>query len=705
METELHREFDAYLDECTIITILLPSTREWDQNPCFTLIDPDGTRQSLSILNQEIHETFVKYQCQIQSPLVNMTGYHVEVDEIQTDLQIGSVVRTAEFDDYYAYSGGDLGPSYTTAKISFKLWAPTASEVWLKLINPVHEDETMIQMELLPRGIWITEVEGDFDRYRYSYEVCVNRIWREAVDPYARSVSINGTYGVVVDVNKTNKPLTKTKELLQPTDAIIYETHVRDFTVHPESGVTFKGKYKGLTEPTSGTGLAYLVELGITHIELLPVNDFAGVDEAQPEKSYNWGYNPLHYFAPEGSYSTNPSDPYNRIQELQDMINYIHQQGLSVIIDVVFNHVYLKEESSFEKIVPGYYFRYNINGFPSNGTGVGNDLASERRMVRKFIIDCVLYWVETFNVDGFRFDLMGIIDVQTMNDIRQAVDQIKSPILLLGEGWELNTPLPIPQKATIRNSIKMPGIAHFNDMFRDRIKGSTFNLYDRGFCLGSTNAVEEVKGLIAGSMSMFQSPCQSINYVEAHDNHTFWDKALKSNSFEEEAMIRKRQKLATCMVILSQGVPFLHSGQEFYRTKKGNGNSYKSPDDINQLDWSLLNKWRKDVDYLEEIIAIRKYHGAFRFSSHELIKKHMSFLDTNPELIAFELKDVAHFGKWGHIFVIFNNSPDEQQLILKTKKSWTVLADHLQASANGLYTLLTKKVAIKPISCLILVTE
>ncbi|MBM7660481.1 pullulanase [Bacillus mesophilus] len=703
METEVHREFEAYLDECTIITILLPSNREWDQHPCFTLIDPNGTRQSLPILHQEKHETFIKYQCQVQNLLVNMIGFHVGVGDILTDLQIGSVVRTAEFDDYYAYSGGDLGPSYSSTKTTFKLWAPTASEVCIKLIHPVHKNEMMVQMDCLSRGIWITEVEGDFDTFLYSYEVCVNRIWREAVDPYAKSVSINGTHGVVVDINKFNKPSeTSTQVLIQPTDAIIYETHVRDFTVHPESGVTFKGKYKGFTQPTMGTGLSYLAELGITHVELLPLNDFEGVDEECPQKSYNWGYNPLHYFAPEGSYSTNPNDPYNRIQELQDMIEGIHQKGLSVIIDVVYNHVYIKEESSFEKIVPGYYFRYDLNGFPSNGTGVGNDLASERKMVRKFIVDCVLYWIETFNVDGFRFDLMGIMDVKTMNDIRHAVQQVKDHIFLLGEGWELNTPLPVPQKATIRNSIKMPGIAHFNDMFRDRIKGSTFNLYDRGFCLGNSHHVEEVKSLVAGSRSMFQSPGQSINYVEAHDNHTFWDKAIKSNSFEEEAMIRKRQKLATCMVILSQGVPFLHSGQEFYRTKKGIGNSYKSPDDINQLDWSLLNKWRKDIDYLKEIIAIRKYHGAFRLSSHDLIKKHMNFLDTVPELIAFELKEVAHLGEWGHILVIFNNGPDEQQVILKKKNSWTVLADHLQASTKGLYTLVTKKVVIKPISLLIL---
>jgi pullulanase len=703
MESEVHRNFEAFLDELTIITILLPSNRQWNHDPIFTLINPNGEQQSLPIILHEEHEAFIKYQCHANSRIDVGKVHYVTIGDQKTDLQIGSVVRDPAFDEYYAYTGDDLGAVFTPTTTSFKIWAPTASQVLLKLIDPVQGTEKTLEMELLSKGVWYTEIDDNLDGYFYSYLVCVNRLWREAVDPYAKGVSINGEYGVVINEMKIQRKRTQPPRLLQNTDALIYETHIRDFTIHSESGVINKGKYRGFTERTTDTGLEYIAKLGVTHIELLPVNDFEGVDEEEPFQTYNWGYNPLHFFAPEGSYATNPRDPYNRIQELQDMIEKIHQKGISIIIDVVFNHVYIKEESSFEKIVPGYYFRYDNYGFPSNGTGVGNDIATERQMVRKFIIDCVLYWIDTFNVDGFRFDLMGIIDIKTMNQIRIQVDKVKPSIILLGEGWDLFTPLPAHEKATIKNSNKMPGIAHFNDRFRDKVKGSTFNLYDRGYCLGSTNQVEEVKKMVGGSITTFGSPSQSINYVEAHDNHTFWDKAIMSNSYEEEEVIRKRQKLATTMVILSQGVPFLHSGQEFYRTKKGVGNSYKSSDDINQLDWSLLRKWNKDVAYLKEIIAIRKSHGAFRFSKQELIKKHMSFLPTIPEVIAYQLKDVEDFGKWKQIVVIFNNSHQEHQLVLPEKNNWTVLADHLQSSVCGLYGLVTRKIIVQPLSCLILV--
>ncbi|WP_456277948.1 type I pullulanase [Bacillus sp. AK128] len=703
MEAELSRDFEAFLDELTIITILLPSNWNLEVEPSFSLLCQNGTQQPLAIILYEEHESFIKYQCKVAAPLNLREEYIVSTGSHLTDLQIGSVVRTAAFDEAYAYFGDDLGVSYAKTLTTFKVWAPTASKVRLKLIDPVEEKESIVEMTRFAKGIWKNNIEIDLDGFYYSYLVCVNQVWREAVDPYAKSVSVNGEYGVIIDSSKIKMKNATLPSLAQYTDAIIYETHIRDFTIHPNSEVVHKGTYKGFAEETTDTGLNYVKNLGITHIELLPINDFAGVDEEQPNESYNWGYNPLHYFAPEGSYATNPRDPYKRIQELQDMIERIQSKGLRVIIDVVFNHVYIKEESSFEKIVPGYYFRYDLHGFPSNGTGVGNDIASERLMVRKFIIDCVLYWTTTFNVDGFRFDLMGIIDIQTMNEIKDAVHQINPSIILLGEGWELNTPLPISKKATIKNSAKMPGIAHFNDRFRDTIKGSTFNLYDRGFSLGNYHHVEEIKKLIAGSSSIFKSPSQSINYIEAHDNHTFWDKAIKSNHFEEEEVIRKRQKFATSMVLLSQGVPFLHSGQEFYRTKNGVGNSYQSSDEVNQLDWSQSVKWIKDIHYLKGIIAIRHSHGAFRFSNHELVKQHMSFLTTIPEIIAFELKEVLPFGKWGHILVIFNGSLQEQQVVLTEKNSWTVLADHSKASVTSLYTLITKKFIVQPLSCLVAV--
>jgi pullulanase len=698
-----HRAFDAYLDAMNIITILLPKNHEWDSKPVFILIESSGNFQQLEIILFEEHESFYKYQCRTEASVEIGRSVYVSVDGIQSDLQMGAVVRTSAFDEQYAYFGDDLGATYFSSTTQFKVWAPTAVKVKVKLQGPNKNTLNINDMNQETKGIWALNVQGNLEGYLYTFLVCVNQVWREAVDPYAKSVSMNGKHGVVIDQKKLKNPPLPLPKLAQFTDAIIYETHIRDFTIHPDSGVSFKGKYKGFTESTTDTGIDYVKDLGVTHIELLPVNDFEGVKEEDPSESYNWGYNPIHFFAPEGSYSTNPRDPYNRLFEFQRMIQEIHLKKMKVIIDVVFNHVYIKEESSFEKIVPGYYFRYGQNGLPSNGTGVGNDIATERRMVRKLIVECVLYWIHLFHVDGFRFDLMGIIDVETMNEIRKQVDQVNDSILLLGEGWELNTPIPKECKATIRNTDKLPRIAHFNDRFRDLIKGSTFNLYDRGYSLGSSNQLKEVKQVIAGSASIFNDPSNSINYIESHDNHTFWDKALESNGFEDEETLRRRQRLATSMVILSQGVPFLHSGQEFYRTKKGIGNSYKSSDEVNQLDWSRKNQFRKDAQFIKELIAIRKSHGAFRFSSAELIRNHMNFLSTSDEIIAYELNNVKEFGQWDHILVIFNNSGQEQQVNLPEKQGWFVLADHQQASSSGMYRLVTKRLVIHPISCFVLV--
>ncbi|MBM6616391.1 type I pullulanase [Bacillus suaedaesalsae] len=708
---EAHREFEAYLDELTVITVLLPKHQIWDVNPKFTLLQPSGITSQLQIQSYEEHPDFYKYQCSSKEPIILGRIYYVITGDNRTDLLVGAVVRTPQFDEEYYYNGEDLGAIYFTHSTFFKVWAPTATKVNLYLFTPDGKKKTVHEMKRSEKGTWTITISSDLEMYLYVYDVCVNNVWRKAVDPYAKSVTINSEKGVVVDLQKTVIPQKRLEPMAQPTDAIIYETHIRDFTIHKDSKVKEKAKYTGFVEGTEDTCIDYVKQLGITHIELLPVNEFAGVDEEKPLASYNWGYNPLHYFSPEGSYSSNPRNPYARIIELQSMIQDIHEQDLRVIIDVVFNHVYIKEESAFEKIVPGYYFRYDDNGMPSNGTGVGNDLASERKMMRKFIIDCVLYWINVYNVDGLRFDLMGILDIKTMNDLRKKVDEVDSSILLFGEGWELNTPLSPEKKATIRNSAKMNRIGHFNDRFRDIIKGSTFNLYDRGFALGQCNRTKEVKHVMMGSINndevkgLFSHPAMSVNYVESHDNHTFWDKAIVCNSFEDKEIIRKRHRLATSMVLLSQGIPFLHSGQEFYRTKHGVGNSYQSPDAINELKWSQKSQFEKDVIYIKGLIDIRKSHGAFRFSMGNQVRKHMYFIQTIPELLAYELRGVKDYGEWETIIVVFNNSTQKQYLELDQKWSWNVLADNQEANVQTLYKLTTKKFVIQPLSCNVFTKE
>ncbi|MBP2241460.1 pullulanase [Cytobacillus eiseniae] len=683
-----HRKFNAYLDEMEIITILLPNDY-YEGTSAFFLIEKENKNDPLplTILKKIPLQETIKYICQVNEQITLGEQYWIiDAHGGRTDLQIGAVIRTKAFDQAFFYDGS-LGVCYREEQSEFKLWAPTATEVKLFVNHEGALQPQFLQMERGEKGLWFLIVPENLEKARYSYHVCVNMEWKEAVDPYATAVSINGEYGIIVDLAKTNRIKPPLPSFEQPTDAIIYETHIRDLTIHPNSGTLSKGTYLGAAElHTVGangalTGLSYIKELGITHIEFLPFHDFEGVDESEATKKYNWGYNPLHFNAPDGSFSTDPRSPYKRIHELKTMIHAVHTEGLRVLMDVVYNHVYIRESSSFEKIVPGYFFRHDEYGMPANGTGVGNDFASERLMGRKFIIDSIMFWLKEYQVDGFRFDLMGILDIETMNMIREKVDEIDPSILLIGEGWDLNTPIPLNEKASIRNQALLPRIGQFNDWFRDTVKGSTFNLYDKGYALGNVHYYEAAKEVLAGSIGieksdngLFHSPIQSVNYVESHDNHTLWDKLVICMQTEEEEIKQKQHRLATAMVLLAQGIPFLHSGQEFFRTKKGIGNSYRSPDSINQLDWDKKDHYQANVNYIRGLIAIRKSHKAFRLSKQELIRRHMHFLPCEKPIIGYRLKDVAKYGEWDEILVFFNPAQSEG-LIQLPAGTWFVLAD------------------------------
>jgi pullulanase len=711
----VHRTFEAYLDAMTVITILVPKSYHSGMVGNFIIEKPNGERCQLQVAKREDLWTSIKYECVIDFAVEIGQRYLIYDDHgAFTDLQIGAVIRTAEFDEQFYYEGNDLGITYTPEATTFKLWAPTATEVKVKLLDEAEGKQEQIPLQRMEKGVWMTTVSGDLEGRYYTFLVCVNLVWREAVDPYAIAVSVNGEYGVVVDLAKTNVPKPTLPPLSSPTDAIIYEVHIRDFTIHGDSGVAHKGLYLGLTElGTSGpnnttTGLSYLAQLGVTHVELLPFNDFAGVDEKDPLKEYNWGYNPLHYNAPEGSYATNPFDPYARIQELKQAIRALQAQGIRVIMDAVYNHVYIREQSSFEKIVPGYYFRHDLYGMPSNGTGVGNDIASERRMVRKFIVDSVRFWLTEYGVDGFRFDLMGVLDIETMREVEAVVHALDPSALLLGEGWDLPTPLPAEQKATMNNADKLPCIAYFNDRFRDHVKGSTFAIHEKGFALGNMAFREQAMRAIQGNVrikkeaGMFLNPTQAVNYVESHDNHTFWDKMSVSNADESEEIRQKRQKLATAFVILSQGIPFLHSGQEFYRTKQGIENSYNAPDAINQLDWRQKSLYEKDVRYVAGLIQLRKLHRAFRFSTSAEIEKHLRLVEaTPPSVIAYHLQSVQEYGPWSDILVIHHNQEATERLPLPDEEEWHVVCDHTASGTTPLY-IVKQEIEVQGISTFVL---
>ncbi|MGP7818402.1 type I pullulanase [Niallia sp. 01092] len=704
----IKRTFFAYLDELTSITILLPYSYHSGESTCFFLIE-DNRKISISIESKESIKDFLKYICKVPVNVEIGKNYVIEDEHKgKTDLQVGAVIRTKEFDELFYYSG-PLGVDYSPDKCDFSLWAPTAQQVKLIIQDPQKtvDERKEIDMIRIEKGVWTTTVAEQLEGFYYTYLVLINLEWREAVDPYAVAVSANGLKGAIVDLSKTMRIKPSLPPLTHIVDSVIYETHIRDFTIHANSGVQMKGTYLGAaelhttTDAGDITGLSYVKELGVTHIEFLPVHDFEEIDELKDVKEYNWGYNPSHYNVPEGSYSLNPHNPYARIDELKTMIQVVQQQGLRVILDVVYNHVYKKEESSFEKIVPGYFFRYDAFGMPSNGTGVGNDIASERLMVRRFIVDSVRYWLEEYKVDGLRFDLMGILDIATMNQIRKLCDQYDANFLIIGEGWNLQTALPESQKAIILNQKELPRIAQFNDRFRDKIKGSTFQLGHKGFALGGVE--QNIDELLSGSIGLlrpldglFSEPDQTVNYVESHDNHTLWDKINISFPDLLEEKKQKKHRLATTLVLLSQGIPFLHSGQEFFRTKQGVENSYQSPDNINQLDWDRMIRYRKNVEYIKGIIAFRKANSAFRMQTAEQIRKHIKISQTSNDVIEYKLENIEKFSYWKEIIVYINANDNEVQCPAPSGKWKKLIEDERVYDHNPME--IDEKIIIYPIS-------
>ncbi|PEN44884.1 type I pullulanase [Bacillus wiedmannii] len=649
--------------------------------------------------------------------------YKVKIENVaDTYTEIGKVIRSEEFDHSFYYGGNDLGNIYTPQHTKFRVWAPTASEAKLVTYKKWNDKiGTEINMQQSEKGTWKAELTGNQKGLFYTYKVKIGDKWAEAVDPYARAASVNGDKGAVVDLEDTNPKKWKTNKkpkFKNPEDAIIYELHVRDLSIQPESGIKHKGKYLGVTEKgTRGpkdvkTGLDHMKDLGVTHVQLLPIFDYASVNEENlNEPQYNWGYDPKNFNVPEGSYSTNPYEPTVRITELKQMIQTLHDNNLRVVMDVVYNHMYNAAESNFHKLVPGYYYRYNEDGTFANGTGVGNDTASERKMMRKFMVDSVTYWAKEYNLDGFRFDLMGIHDYETMNEIRKAVSQIDPSIILHGEGWDLNTPLAAELKANQKNAEKMKGIAHFNDNIRDGLKGSVFEEKENGFVNGKENMEDRIKkGITAGidydiNSSTYQDPEQVLTYVEAHDNHTLWDKLELTNPSDSEEVRKQMHKLSSSILLTSQGIPFLHAGQEFMRTKYGDHNSYKSPDSINQMDWLRRATFNNEVDYMKGLIELRKKYPAFRMTSAEQIKKYITFIDVPKNVVAYTIDEKRSGNKSEYFMVAHNANREDIDITLPSKGPWKVLVDGKQAGKKTLYVVHDNKIKVPALSSLVLKTE
>ncbi|WP_055106736.1 type I pullulanase [Paenibacillus ihumii] len=605
----------------------------------------------------------------------------------------GISVFDERFDEMFYYDGDDLGAAYTPEGCKFRLWAPTASEAHVVFYLTWDDAEPMMTLPMKRdvQGTWVLNAEGDHQGHYYTYRVKIGEDWNEAADPYARAVGVNGDRTAIVDLHSTNPE--QWEDDRRPAfdaavDAVIYELHVKDLSSHPHSGIKHAGKFLGLAESgTRGpngimTGLDHIAALGVTHVQLLPVFDYAteSVDETKlDEPQYNWGYDPKNYNVPEGSYATDPYVPGLRMAELKQAIQALHQRGLRVIMDVVYNHVFDWYLINFTKLVPGYYLRYKEDRTLSDGSFCGNECASERPMMRKFIVDSVLYWAREYHMDGFRFDLMGLMDVETMNELRRRLDGMDPSIIMIGEGWVMDTVLPEEQRAHQNNADMLPGIGHFNDDYRDAIKGSIFYFDQKGFISGGAGYEDRIRKGVAGAIDyneqlrhFAKEPGQTVNYVECHDNHTLWDKIVLATAQDAEERRISMHRLASAIVLTSQGIPFLHAGQEFMRTKGGEENSYKSPVEVNWLDWERCAAHQNHVAYMRELIALRRSHPAFRLRTAQQIREHLYFEPAPEHCVAFTLRDHAGGDAAKHIYVLYNARTEPVQLDLPELGGWAI---------------------------------
>ena len=650
--------------------------------------------------------------------------------------------------DQYAYSGNDLGAVYSKSSTTFKVWAPTASNVQLKRYKTGSDSESgagVIETKAMTKqgqGIWSVTVSGDIAGTYYTYLVTNNGSTKETVDIYAKSTGVNGLRGMVVDLDSTD-PAGWDNDTRIPcknqTDAIIWEAHVRDFSSSSDSGMKNKGKYLAFTETGTTvnndgqhpTGIDYLEDLGVTHVHLLPVYDYASVDETKLDTDqFNWGYDPMNYNTPEGSYSTNPYDGSVRVKEFKQMVQSLHKKGIGVVMDVVYNHTYSGGSGKndwFDYTVPNYYYRQDAKGGYSNASGCGNETASDREMYQKFMIDSLKYWATEYHLDGFRFDLMGVHDVDTMNKIRQELDKISPDILIYGEPWTADT-TTCPKATAVQGNMSLVSdeIAAFNDMVRDAIKGSCFNATSPGFIQGAVGFETALKGGIqanstsmAGDGKWSKAPSQTVTYTSSHDNYTLYDKLVKTckggsgygNRYDDLAAMNK---LAGGIILTSQGISFFQAGEEFARSKYGDENSYNSSTSVNQLKWSNTVTFSDIVGYYKGLISIRKAYEPFRDPTNVSNNTiYFSWGDSCPSnVVAFTMYNKNYTGsQWNFAAVIHNSNTSSKTVKLMTydgvtlPTQWVKVADGTTAGTESLGTVSGSSITVPARSTVVLIDK
>ncbi len=641
-------------------------------------------------------------------------------------MNLTELYSTEEFERKYTYGGSDLGAVWTKEKTTFRLWAPTAKRVKVNLYHSGDPgaDDRIAQLEMEPSvaGTWTAEAEGDRSGVYYTYLVELDVGTREVCDPYARTTGVNGHRAMILDLRSTD-PVgwdvdTRPHAGRPITDSVIYELHVRDLSMDPSSGIEHKGKYLGVIEEGTHTpegiptGLDHIKSMGITHLHLLPTYDFGSVDESRLEEpQFNWGYDPVNFNVPEGSYSTDPFHGEVRVKEFKQMIQGLHKAGISVILDVVYNHVYEGDTFCFNRIVPQYFSRTH-NGVYSDGSGCGNDTASERSMVRKYIVDSVKYWADEYHVDGFRFDLVGLLDVVTINELVDTVRAKHPSVIFYGEGWTLDTKLTKPDVllATQGNSHLTPGFAYFSDTYRDVLRGYVFDDTAFGYVGGAPGQEGMVQACFTADPGWCHSPTQTVNYASCHDNMSLYDRLTLSTPDATVAERIRMNNLAAAMVMLSQGVPFFQAGEELLRSKPlGNGafehNSYCSPDSVNAIKWNDLNKaeYAATADYYRGLIAVRRAHSTLRLSSAAAVAQQVFPMEgLEPNVVGFHLRGCTDDPAQA-LVVLFNPNRTPTTVELP-KGKWNLLVGDQTAGTEPLLTV-TGAVSVAPISATVLTLE
>lgn len=590
--------------------------------------------------------------------------------------------------------------SYSPKQTTFKLNAPQKPILRIYDTGRGGNAIKKIKMKQTATNVWETTINGDLKGKFYTFDIGRG----ETPGVFAKAVGINGHRGAVVDMQTTNPTGWNNDHRLtlkNPADLIIYEMHHRDFSIDPSSGLVNKGKFLALTEQKA---IKHLKELGVNAVHILPSFDFASIDESNTTTpQYNWGYDPLNYNVPEGSYSFDAEQPTRRILEFKQMVQALHKAGIRVILDVVYNHTFDIAGGNFDRTFPMAYYRYTADGKPSNGSGCGNETASEKSLMRQFMLESMKYWVNEYHIDGFRVDLMGIHDIETMNIIRKELSAIDPNIFIYGEGWTAGTCAYPTEKLALKAHIKqMPDIAAFSDELRDALRGPFSDNKQAAFLGGVPGFEESIKAGIAGMIAHPQidytkvnytkepwanQPTQMISYVSCHDDMCLTDRlkaSIPETEYDLDELIRL-DELAQTAIFTSQGIPFMLSGEEMLRDKKGVHNSFNSPDEINHLDWNNLKKYPQLFNYYKGLIQMRKNHPAFRLGNAELVRKHLEFLPTQHDcLVAFRLKDHAGGDKWNNIYVVLNGNNTIQSINIP-KGKYTIVANNgvINEGGNG----------------------